>query len=298
MTEPPTTAAPVCFRHPSRETYVRCTRCDRPICPDCMVEASVGHQCPECVAEGRRTVRPARTAFGGGLTGERGLVTRVLIAINVAALVLAGLVDGPRAIFSGGLFTGATAVTEFGGALGLGRFADGAWHGIALGEYYRLFTAIFLHYGIFHLLMNMYALWILGRMLEAALGPARFVALYLVAGLGGSVASYVLYPSSLGAGASGAIFGLFAATFVVLRKMKMSTASVVPILVINLVLTFTVTGISWTAHLGGLITGGVVAAGLAYAPAKSRTAVQVAAFAGVLVVLTVLTMWRTASLIA
>jgi membrane associated rhomboid family serine protease len=142
----------------------------------------------------------------------------------------------------------------------------------------------------------MYALWILGRVLEAALGPARFVALYLVAGLGGSVVTYLFDPYSLGAGASGAIFGLFAAIFVILRKMKMSTASVVPILVINLVLTFTVPGISWTAHIGGLVTGGVVAAGLAYAPAKSRTAIQVATVAAVMVVLIALTIWRTATL--
>jgi membrane associated rhomboid family serine protease len=213
-------------------------------------------------------------------------------------LVLAGVLSGSQAIFSGGLFTGRTGVTDFGAVLGIGRFPDGTIHGIAVGEWYRLFTAIFLHYGIFHLLMNMYALWILGRVLEAALGPARFVALYLVAGLGGSVASYLFAPYALGAGASGAIFGLFAAIFVILRKMKMSTASVVPILVINLVLTFTVPGISWSAHIGGLVTGGVVAAGLAYAPAKSRTAIQIAAVAAVMVILIALTIWRTTTLTA
>jgi membrane associated rhomboid family serine protease len=263
-----------------------------------MVEASVGHQCPECVAEGRRSVRPARTAFGGGQTGERGLVTRILIAINVGALVLAGVISGPQAIFSGSLFTGTTELTALGGVLGAFPAPPAtAQVGIVTGEYYRLFTAIFLHYGIFHLLMNMYALWILGRVLEAALGPARFVALYLVAGLGGSVAIYLFStPDTLGAGASGAIFGLFAAIFVILRKLKLSTASVLPILLINLVLTFTVPGISVAGHLGGLITGGVVAAGLAYAPAKSRTAVQIGAIAAVSVVLLALTIWRTATL--
>src|SRR5881394_3064355 len=83
MTQPPVGAVPVCYRHPKRETYVRCTRCDRPICPDCMNEASVGFQCPECVAEGRRSQRPARTAFGGSAVGAQGYVTKALVGLNV-----------------------------------------------------------------------------------------------------------------------------------------------------------------------------------------------------------------------
>src|SRR5439155_7357722 len=94
MTQTPAVGAPVCYRHPSRETYVRCTRCDRPICPDCMNEASVGHQCPDCVAQGRRTQRPARTAFGGTAAGQQGLMTKILLAINVAVTVLGVLLSG------------------------------------------------------------------------------------------------------------------------------------------------------------------------------------------------------------
>src|SRR5690349_19348609 len=117
MSESPVTA-PVCYRHPARETYVRCTRCDRPICPDCMNEASVGHQCPECVAEGRRTQRPARTAFGGGTSGQRGYVTITLITINVlvalAALVSAGNANSLAGGGFGGLLGGSTPLHHWG----------------------------------------------------------------------------------------------------------------------------------------------------------------------------------------
>src|SRR5436305_1009696 len=143
MTQP-APAVPVCYRHPGRETYVRCTRCDRPICPDCMTEASVGHQCPECVAEGRRTVRPARPA----------------------------------------------------------------------------------------------------------LGPVRFAALYLISGLGGSVAAYLFQPDAPTAGASGAIYGLFAALVLILRRLGRSTSMVIPVIVINFIFTFAVPGISIAGHVG------------------------------------------------
>jgi membrane associated rhomboid family serine protease len=264
-----------------------------------MVEASVGHQCPECVARGRQETRPARTAFGGGGgIGARGYVTTTLITINVLALLLAGLIGGSGAIFSGGLFTGSTEVLRDGGMLGMARYSAGtAMHGVAAGEYYRLFTAMFLHYGVLHLLMNMWALWILGRVLEAVLGPVRFLALYLLAGLGGSVAMYLFSsPQTLGAGASGAIFGLFSGLFLILKRMRRDTSSVVPLLVINLIVTFVVPGISISAHLGGLVTGAIVAAGLAYAPKAARTPVQTGVVLGTLLLIGLLIAWRTATL--
>src|SRR3954454_9388927 len=104
MSEAPVTA-PVCYSHPSRETYVRCTRGERPICPDCMNAASVGHQCPECVAEGHRTQRQARTVFGGTLAGRRGVVTMVLLGLNIAVSAVAVLLAGTRAAVGAGLFT-------------------------------------------------------------------------------------------------------------------------------------------------------------------------------------------------
>ncbi|MGY3515686.1 rhomboid family intramembrane serine protease [Micromonospora sp. PTRAS2] len=294
---PPTT--PVCYRHPGRETYVRCTRCDRPICPDCMRDASVGHQCPECVDEGRRSVRPARTAFGGGAVGRLGYVTKALIALNVLLMLLSIASDrGGDALAGGsgfgGLMGGSTPLTDWGSVLGQALFPDGSVHGIAQGEWYRLVTAMFLHYGIVHLLLNMWALWVLGRSLEANLGPLRFLALYLIAGLGGNVAAYLFSAeNATTAGASTAIFGLFAALIVIERRMGRDISSVLPVLVINLVFTLTVPGISIPGHLGGLVTGGAMALVLAYAPRSRRTLFQVAGAAVLLVALLALAVVRT-----
>ena len=267
-----------------------------------MREASVGHQCPECVAEGRRTVRRATTAFGGSPVGQQGYVTIALVALSIAAALIGVLMGGPQSLL-GGFFTDAGPIQAYGAVIGIpikltaaGTVVDvtsplsgTVLPGIDDGAYYRLFTAMFIHYGLIHLLFNMWALWVLGRTLEAALGPVRFLALYLISGLGGNVAAYVLFPNSLTAGASTALFGLFAALFVVLRRLRRDTSSVVPILVLNLVITFAVPGISIAGHIGGLVTGGVVAAGLAYAPKEKRTAVQVAVCAGVTVALLGLT---------
>ncbi|MFF3853529.1 rhomboid family intramembrane serine protease [Micromonospora sp. NPDC002575] len=297
---PPTT--PVCFRHPGRETYVRCTRCDRPICPDCMRDASVGHQCPECVDEGRRSVRPARTAFGGGAAGRLGYVTKALIALNVLLMLLSIASDrGGDALAGGsgfgGLMGGSTPLTDWGSVLGQALFPDGSVHGIAQGEWYRLVTAMFLHYGIVHLLLNMWALWVLGRSLEANLGPLRFLSLYLIAGLGGNVAAYLFSAeNATTAGASTAIFGLFAALIVIERRMGRDISSVLPVLVINLVFTLTVPGISIPGHLGGLVTGGAMALVLAYAPRSRRTLFQVAGAAVLLVALLALAVVRTLTL--
>lgn len=306
---PPSTpypVVPVCYRHTNRETYVRCNRCERPICPECMTEASVGHQCPECVAEGRRTQRAGRTVFGGTMAGIRGSVTTTLVMVNVLAAVLVTASAGREGLVGGGLGSllgGSTSpLLRDGAIVGQARFRStqtGAEYlgpyGIADGEFYRLFTAMFLHFGILHLLMNMWALWVLGRTLEGVLGPIRFVALYLVAGLGGSVAVYVFSPESTTVGASGAIFGLFAALFVVLKRLKRDTSSVLPILVLNLAISF-LPGISLAGHLGGLVTGAVIAIALAYTPQKSRNLVVAATVAALLVVMAIAVVVQTAAL--
>ncbi|TDC38754.1 rhomboid family intramembrane serine protease [Micromonospora sp. KC213] len=298
----PTT--PVCYRHPDRETYIRCTRCDRSICPDCMRDASVGHQCPECVNEGRRSVRPARTAFGGGTAGRRGLVTRTLIALNLLVMVLSIASDrGGDAMVGGaglgGLLGGGTPLTQWGSVIGyLPSVNFGPMHGVAAGEWYRLVTAMFLHYGLVHLLLNMWALWVLGRDLEALLGPLRFLALYLIAGLGGNVAAYVFSaPNTASAGASTAIFGLFAAVFVLMRRLGRDTSAILPILVINLIFTFTVPNISIPGHIGGLLTGAAMAWVLAYAPRTRRSVFQAGGAGVILVLLFGLALVRTAALL-
>ncbi|NES16327.1 MULTISPECIES: rhomboid family intramembrane serine protease [Micromonospora] len=301
-TDGPVPTAPVCYRHPDRATYVRCTRCDRPICPECMREASVGHQCPECVSEGRRSVRPARTAFGGGAAGRQGYVTKTLIALNVLVMLLsiASARSGTAVAGGGlgGLMGGPTPLTDWGAVLGRATLPNGILGGVAEGQWYRLVTAMFLHYGVVHLLLNMWALWVLGRALEAALGPLRFLALYLIAGLGGNVAAYVFSdPRSATVGASTAIFGLFAAIFVIMRRLGRDTSSIVPILVINLIFTFTVPGISIAGHLGGLVTGALMALVLAYAPRMRRTVFQATGGAIIAVALLGLVLVRTAMLL-
>jgi membrane associated rhomboid family serine protease len=270
-------AVPVCYRHPKRETYVRCVRCERYICPDCMHEASVGHQCPECVAEGRRTVRQARTPFGSSLAGTQGTVTKTLIVINSLMMLVTLAFTGRGLLFGeisqvhvwGGLIAVPAQLTNAEGAV------VATVGGISGGEYYRLFTSMFLHFGLIHLLVNMYALWVLGRTLEGVLGRGRFLALYLLSGFGGSVAVYLFEaPDAITAGASGAIFGLFSGLFVVMRRLGRDTSWVVPVLVINVIISF-VWPVSILGHLGGLITGAVAAAVIAFAPRRNRTAVQV-----------------------
>jgi membrane associated rhomboid family serine protease len=268
-----------------------------------MNEASVGHQCPECVADGRRTQRSARTAFGGTAAGQRGTVTKVLIAINVAVALVGVLISGTGSLLGHGLFTGVSAIQAIGavhasgvtlmpgGAILLGHVPGGTYApGLDDGGWYRLITAMFIHYGVLHLLMNMWGLWILGRPLEATLGRGRFLALYLLAGLGGNVAAYLFSPNSFAAGASTAIFGLFAAYAIVVRRLGGSLAGILPILAINLYITFFFPGISKAGHLGGLVVGALVGAGLAYAPRNARTKVQVGVLAGVLVLLAFLTL--------
>lgn len=293
MSESPVTA-PVCYRHPAKETYVRCTRCERPICPECMNEASVGHQCPECVAEGRRNQRPVRTAFGGSAAGRAGVVTRTLIGINVLVAVLSFATGGLGAIGGGawgGLLGTNTPLTN-----ALAIYANPQMMAADPVQYYRLFTAMFVHFGILHLLLNMYALWILGRDLERVLGPLRFAAIYLLAGLGGNVAAYYFgAPGVATAGASTAVFGLMAAIFVVLKRLNLSVAPILPVIVINVIFTFTIANISVPGHLGGLLVGGLAATVIAYAPKERRNLVQGIGLGVILLLLIVLAVARTSS---
>jgi membrane associated rhomboid family serine protease len=239
-----------------------------------MTAASVGFQCPECVREGNATVRQARTVYGGRAGGAPGTVTRVLVGLNVLVFLItlssgAGLLSGDP---------GRSTVYD--------RFAlipvD-----VAHGQWYRLFTAAFLHYGILHILFNMYALYLIGPQLEAVLGKLRFVALYLLAGLGGSLLSMALGPlNEQAAGASGAIFGLFGALYIVTRHLNLQTGGIAVTIAINLVFSFSISNIDWRGHVGGLVTGVVVALVFAYAPkGAARGRVQAAGVAVVAVLL-------------
>jgi len=283
---------PTCYRHPGRETYVSCTRCERPICPDCMRDAAVGHQCPECVREGNRTVREARTVFGGRVAA-RPVVTYVLIAINIVAYVAE--LASPKFVDDFEML--GQLKTQFGQVI--------PGYGVADGEWYRLITAAFLHvplnqgtFGITHILFNMWALWVLGPQLEQVLGRLRFTVLYFLSALGGNVLLFLVDPGQPALGASGAIFGLFAAFFVVGRRLGMDTRGIAFLILINLMFTFTFSGISWEGHVGGLITGAILAAAFAYAPRDRQQAVQVGASAIVAAVLVILTVVQTTVLTA
>ncbi|MGH8793469.1 MAG: rhomboid family intramembrane serine protease [Stackebrandtia sp.] len=295
-------SAPVCYRHPRKETYVRCVRCDRPICPDCMNQAPVGFQCPSCVSYGRKTVRQARAAFGGGLGGGSGLVTKTLVGINVGVFLLGFAFAGSGAM--GGLLGGGTTwLHVYGAMVGVPAKLQFAGQvilldGVAGGEYYRLLTSMFLHYGVVHLLFNMYVLWVIGRYLERDLGPLRYLALYLVSGLGGGVLTYLFAAGSMAAGASGCIFGLFGAMVFINRKLGRDNSGIYVLLGLNLVLTFVISNISWTGHIGGLLAGLGLGAALAYAPRQRRGLYQGAAFAAVLIVFAVVIVVRTNSLAA
>jgi membrane associated rhomboid family serine protease len=238
-----------------------------------MIPASVGFQCPECVAEGRKTVRPAKTMYGGSVRRGGLDVTRVLIAVNVVVFLIT--VSSGAGVASGG---GTSSVYD--------KFAL-IPPAVAHGEWWRLGSSMFLHYGIFHIAFNMWALYVIGSPLEQWLGRLRYLALYALSGLGGSVLSFAIGPlGGQSAGASGAIFGLFGAFFVISRRRGLETGGIVGLIVINLVLSFTFSNIDWRGHVGGLITGAAVAAALAWPPAgPNRDRLQAAGCAAVAVVL-------------
>ncbi|MFB4276155.1 rhomboid family intramembrane serine protease [Nonomuraea sp. MTCD27] len=273
--EQPAEAVPTCYRHPDRETWVRCQRCERPICPDCMRDAAVGFQCPECVAAGNKGIRQARSTFGGNVV-RTPIVTYAILVINVL-------------VFGGQYLSDAI----------VGQLA--MWPaGVALGDqYYRLISAAFVHGGVFHILFNCWALYVIGPYLERAFGHVRYTALYLISALGGSVLGLWLDPlTQPTVGASGAIFGLFGAVFVVGRRLNFDVRGIAVLIVINLAITFLVPGISWTGHIGGLITGSLLAGALAYAPKNNRTLWQVLVIAGALAVLAVLVMVRVSAILS
>ncbi|MDH6703687.1 membrane associated rhomboid family serine protease [Kitasatospora sp. MAA19] len=260
-----------CYRHPQTATGVSCARCERPICPQCMVGASVGFQCPECVGDGHAGMRQATTRFGGALAPDGALVTRALVGINVVVFVLAAYVLAPRLGETWSLFSAGRAV--LGGPSGV---ADGP------SQWYRLLTATFVHLQWWHVGMNMLVLLWLGPALEEALGRLRFLALYLLSGLAGSTFAFLLAGNSMNTvGASGAIFGLIGATVVLQLRSRGPVAPVMAFLVFNLVITFARTDvIDWRAHIGGLVVGALTAAGLMYAPRERRGLVQGLAVAG------------------
>jgi len=238
-----------------------------------MVPASVGFQCPECVAEGSKSVRQPKTVYGGNVNRGGMDVTRGLIGINVAAFILTA-VNG-AGVLAG---NGTSSVYD--------RFALQPAH-VADGEWYRLITSMFLHFGILHIAFNMWALLVIGTPLEQMLGRLRYVLLYFLSGIGGGLLSMALGPiNETAAGASGAVFGLFGAFYVITRRRGMETGPILGLIAINLVFSFTFSGIDWRGHVGGLIVGAAVAFAFAAArPGARRDQMQAAGCVVIAVVL-------------
>ncbi len=292
-----------CYRHPQRETGVSCSNCGRPICHECMIDAPVGFRCPECVKQQnaggsrakvvtRQQVRSRWGAAGGAMRGGAP-VTKVLIGINVA-LFLVELLFGAVGAMGGG----STKVLVDMGALVPAYVA-------VKHDYWRLFTAMWLHGSLLHVAFNMYALYIGGSYLEMIAGKGKYLAIYLLAGVAGNVVVYLLAaPISVTIGASTAIFGIFGALFTYSLHNRNSAvgralSSMGTVILINLAITFVVPGISWQGHVGGLIGGVLAVEALTWfgqrdlrAPWGARDAAMLAAVAAVLVVAVI---WRTAN---
>jgi membrane associated rhomboid family serine protease len=282
----PQTEVTYCYRHPSREAMVRCIRCDRPICPDCMHPASVGFQCPDDIRSGSRSIRRQRTAVGARLRRSPPYVTAVLVALNVAAYLATGLQHGAS-------LADPTRST---------LFQD--WNLLPYdvhqrGRYWELITSAFLHVNFLHIGSNMIALIVIGPTLERLLGTWRFTAVYLLSALGGAAAVYCFgNPFNPVVGASGAIFGLFGAALVLVRRLGLDLQWLAGIIVLNFVLTFSIAGISKLGHIGGFVTGllaAVAVAGLPRRRARVPTSTQLLGLGGIAVLVAVLVAARTAS---
>jgi membrane associated rhomboid family serine protease len=284
-------AVEYCYRHPNVQTGVHCSRCERPICTECMIPAPVGYQCPECVEQARREFRagPGRRH----LTVSRLSATRVLLVALLIGFVLEIVLEiaqgSPNAAFSGA--SGSTLI----------RLGASQPYLIADGQYWRLFAAIFLHQGLLHIAFNAYALWLFGQFVEGTYGSARFVLLFFLTGFFASAASYAFGPAnSVGVGASGAVFGVFGA-FIAYhfrrRDLASSAASLrwaMTMIVLNVLLAIGFRAIDWRAHVGGLAAGflaGYVLEG--FGPRRWRPFVAVAGVALLFVIGIGMVVWRT-----
>jgi membrane associated rhomboid family serine protease len=285
LPSPPAQTIEVCYRHPDVQTRVHCTRCERPICPDCMIPAPVGFQCPECVETARREFRrgPGRP-FRGGVSPSKVLLVAIVVPFLVEVIL-----GGPQTLFRG---PSNQVLFEMGA-----MFPPA----VATGQFWRLFTAMFLHANLLHLAFNAYALWLFGRAVEEEFGRANMVAIYFVSGFLASAASYAFGPiDTLAVGASGAIFGIFGA-FVAFnyrrRHLALASANLrqaAVLLLLNAVLAVANGAIDWRAHLGGFIAGflaGYVAEG--FGPPGRRAFMRVIGFAVLLAGGVALVVWRT-----
>lgn len=270
-----------CYRHPDRQSFVLCQRCLRTICPECQTQAPVGVICPECMAAERKNRTPAQkraerrwagrgTALASRTSGKP-VVTYALLAVT-SFIGLVQMIPGLGDVITQQLLFAPRYLYP---SLSLMPF-----------EPWRLLTAVFVHGGFLHLALNMLALWMLGQSLEPMLGRVRFLALYLISGLGGSVAVALLDPSGATVGASGAIFGLMAALLIIGRHIGANVTGILVILGINFVVGFVFSqNIAWQAHLGGAIVGALIAFILTRTRRREQRTLQIVLLVAVVVVL-------------
>jgi membrane associated rhomboid family serine protease len=267
---------PVCVRHADRHTYLSCQRCGRPACTQCLVPASVGFHCVDCVRENSGAtpqIRRARRA------------TKPVVTISIIALTFLVYVIQQ---------SDSTIFFRF-SLIGLAQYPNGTWLGVANYEWYRLLTVGLLHASWWHIGFNMYALWVLGPSIEAAFGRSRYLTIYVASLLGGSTASLLFNSPRIGAiGASGAIFGLFGATIIANKRLGRPVNSVYAIIAINLAFGFMVPNVDWHAHLGGLLLGSATSAIMVYG--VRRPALIGLAMLGETGILAVLIVMRVAAL--
>lgn len=272
-----------CYRHPDRQSFVLCQRCMRTICPECQTQAAVGVICPECMSAERKNRTPAqkraqrrwRGSSGGAIAmtqSGRPVITYALLAVT-SFIGLLQLIPGIGDQLTSQLLFAAPYLYP-----DLSSFPFEPW---------RLLSALFVHGNFIHLALNMLALWMLGQSVEPLLGRARFLALYLICGFGGSVMVAVLAPTTATVGASGAIFGLMAALLIVGRHIGANVTGLLVILGINFALGFFIGRIAWQAHLGGAIIGALIAFIYVKTKRPEQRTLQALLLGGVVVVLIV-----------
>jgi membrane associated rhomboid family serine protease len=262
-----------CYRHPDRQSFVLCQRCGRTICAQCQTQAAVGVHCPECVREARASApkqKPAiLTAVRRSTRSDGPVVTYSLIALCALVFVAQYLSGGP---------SGGTVTQDF--------LYFPPWTEF---EPWRMVTSLFLHGSILHIALNMYSLLLFGQILERALGRWRYLTLYLLSGVGGSVGVLLIAPGIAVLGASGAIFGLLGAFFVIQRHLGANSVQLMVVIGLNLVAGFIIPGIAWQAHVGGLVVGALVAWILTRTRQRTQRTGQILLLAAVFVALVAIT---------
>lgn len=274
MSEPEPNPANYCYRHPDRQSFVLCQRCGRTICPECQTQAAVGVHCPECTREARMSAprrRPAMVSAARiALNSGAPVATYSIIALCAIVFVVQYLTGGPQSGEATQTLIYYPPLTQF--------------------EPWRMITALFIHASFLHIGLNMFSLYIFGPILERMLGRTRFIALYLLSGFGGSVAVLLIAPQIAVLGASGALFGLFTAFFVIQRGLGGNGNSLLVLIAINLVIGF-IPGldIAWQAHVGGLVVGALLALVFMKTRRIDQRTTQILLLAGATAVLLALT---------